>query len=262
MELEIYKNVIRRAYDKSAGQPFEVFYEQLVVSLEIAADLMSGAGISSNSPNHARVPVKSSIIIPASSAAKQTATAPKRAVILSVAPPVAGADESDEGDDDVDHWESKPGKGDGCNKLETYLKSILPISIKLQLPGFPEPLELSRGVGGPGLKFVYITYSIPGSQEMGPRYPVMTSMRAESIDKDAILTDIADQATAMYSTEKRQIVPHATPSPGMPSAQELDRILQRDRASQQPNDGVSGDDAKLAAKDAREWSENRSPRWQ
>lgn len=261
MELEIYKNVIRRAYDKSTGEPFEVFYTRLVDSLEIAADLMGTSATTAP-----RSPVKSSMIIPATSnmmpPAINTTPTPKRSVILSVAPPVAGADESDEGDDDVDHWQSKPGKGDGCNKLETYLKNMLPVSIKLQLPGFAEPLELSRGVGGPGLKFVYITYSIPASQEMGPRYTVMTSMRAESIDKDMILNDIADQATAMYSAEKRQIVPHATPSPGMPSAQELDRILQRDRASQQPNDGVSGDDARRAAQDAQEWASTRSPRWQ
>lgn len=256
MELEIYKNVIRRAYDKSAGEPFEIFYTRLVDSLEIAADLMGTSATTAP-----RIPVKSSIIVPATTAVDKL-PAPKRAVILSAAPPVVGADDSGEDDDDVDHWESKPGKGDGCNKLETYLKNMLPVSIKLQLPGFAEPLELSRGVGGPGVKFVYITYSIPASQEMGPRYTVMTSMRAESIDKDVILNDIADQATAMYSAEKRQIVPHATPSPGMPSAQELDRILQRDRAAQQPNDGVSGDDARRAAQDAQEWASSRSPRWQ
>lgn len=257
MDLEIYKGVIRRAYEKSTGEPFEVFYTRLVDSLEIAADLMGGAGISTQ-PVQQRAPVKSNMILPAST---PSAPAPRRAVIISAAPPVAGADESEEEDGDVDHWESKPGKGDGCNKLETYLKSILPISLKLQLPGFEQPLELSRGVSGPGLKFVYITYSIPGSQEMGPRYTVMTSMRAESLDKDVIINDIADQATAMYSAEKRTVVPHATPSPGMPSAQELDRILQRDRAAQGPNDGVSGEDAQLAKQDAKEWSDNRSPRW-
>lgn len=260
MDLTIYQNVIRRAYNNSGGD-FDVFYTKLIDSLEIASDLMGT--IATTAPRATGVAGKSSLIIPASNASlKETAPAPKRAVILSAAPPVAGADESEEGDDDIDHWESKPGKGDGCNKLETYIKSILPISITIQLPGFDKPLELSRGVGGPGMKFVYITYSIPGSQEMGPRYTVMTSQRAYSIDKDEILADIADQATAMYSAEKRQIVPHAAPSPGMPSAQELDRILQRDRAAQQPNDGVSGDDARQAAENAREWATNRSPRWQ
>ncbi len=259
MELDIYKNVIRRAYDRSAGETFEVFYARLVESLEIAAELMGGAGFSTNqtTPSLKAFPSKGLIEMPPPSA-----PAKPRAVLISAAPPVAGADESEENDDDVDHWESKPGKGDGCNKLEAHLKSLLPISITLQLPGFAQPLELSRGVSGPGLKFVYVTYSIPGSQEMGPRYTVMTSRRAESLDKDAILNDIMEQATAMYSSEKRQIVAHVTTSPGMPSAQELDRILQRDRAAQQPNDGVSGDDARQAAENAREWAANRSQRWQ
>ncbi len=134
----------------SAGETFEVFYGRLVESLEIAAALMDGSGFSSNTTSPAP-----RVTSPANKALIEmpppSMPSPKRAVLISAAPPVAGADESEENDDDIDHWESKPGKGDGCNKLETFLKSILPISIKVQLPNFAEPLELSRGVSGPGL---------------------------------------------------------------------------------------------------------------
>lgn len=255
MELDNYKNVIRRVYDKCEGQPFEVFYDRLIDSLEIAADLM---GTTAVAPPRTRP--SQSLAIPVR---QETKADPfKGAIILSAAPPVAGATESeDDTAEEVDYWETKPGKGDGCNRLESKLKSVLPLSIEVQLPGFDKTLTLNRGVSGPGVKFVNVTYTLAGSQEAGPRYVCMTGMKPESIDADAIMADILSQATAMYSKEKRTIVPHAAPPQSMPSSQELQRMLEKDRREQGPNDGVSGEDAVLARQEAQQWSQSRPERW-
>lgn len=244
MDLDKYKGVIRRVYDKYSGQPFEAFFTGLVTSMEIAQDLMGETGAVS--------PVS---LVTQSVSIK---TSPRMPISLSVnaPPPVADSADDDAPDDDADYYESRPGKGDGANKLQAKLQQILPLSITVDVPGILEPLTLVRGVGSPGNRFVHVSYTLPGDQQ-GPRCTIMTSQR--DIDPVAIIRDMEVQAKATYSKEKRVIHPHAAPPPPPPTAQDLQAMLDRDRRAQ-PNTPLTHEDHELA----KEWEQSRSasPRWQ
>lgn len=260
MDLQRYKGVVKRVYDKSSGQPFEAFFDRLIESLEIAAEI--AGDVPDITRTTAPAPARDAApVIPISIGTNSIKSNPedyKGALLLSVTPPpVAGADDAP--DDDVDYWESKPRKGDGCARLEAKLKEILPVSITVELPGFDKPIELSRGIGSPGIRFVHVSYTIPGDP-LGPRVTLMTSNK--EINPEEILRDIVSQCSTMYSKEKRKIEPRVGPPPPPPSSADMARMLERDRKAQQPNDGLTGTDAQLAAEDARVWSQNRSPRWQ
>lgn len=252
MQLDKYKGVIKRVYERSAGQSFESFYAKLSESLEIAAEVMGDPSVSIET-----LPAATSTPVTYIDKMRAPVADPfKGALLISSAPPVAGADETgDAVEDDIDYYESKPGKGDGANRLQQKLQSLMPRSITVKLPGFDDPLTLNCGIGSPGLRFVHVNYTLIGSQELGPRVTVMTSQK--DLDPDAILRDIVSQATAMYSKEKRVIVPHATAPQAPPSNQDLQNMLVRDRANQP---SISSEDVE----DARNWASNRSsnPRWQ
>ena len=256
MQLDKYKGVIKRVYEKNAGAAFEDFYGKLVDSLEIAADLMGD--ISPVNPVSIETPAPRRDAAmkpnPTSLATNQSTPDPfKGAILISSAPPVAGADTSDDApEDDIDYYESKPGKGDGAERLRQKLSAMMPPSIQVQLPGFENPLTLVCGVGSPGLKFVHVNYTLQGSQEMGPRYTVMTSQK--DLDKEAILKDIVAQAGAMYSKEVRVLQPRAAAPQAPPTSQDLQNMLARDRQNQSP---VSTEDADLA----KEWGQNRGVQW-
>ncbi len=253
MQLDKYKGVIRRAYDQTTGRDFEEFWASMMQKLEIAADLMGDIELQAPPPIRQAVPVSIETLRKAQPALAQPAPI-TGAIILSAAPPVAGADTSEDApEDDVDYYESKPGKGDGAERLQQKLLSMMPKSITVQLPGFDEPLILNCGVGSPGLRFCHVNYTLQGSQEMGPRVTIMTSQK--DIVPDLILKDIVAQAQAMYSKEKR-VLQARTPAPQPPpSSQDLQNMLARDRANQPP---VSHEDVELQ----KEWASSRSPRWQ
>ena len=285
MQLNKYKGVIRLVLERNAGRSASEITDELFKSLEIAQALVGEIDVMPNV----------SIETPARPMSINTGLSTDRGytgfgddydpeivknfreltreesnallgikersgpVLVSAAPPVAvdGEYEVSE-DDDVDYWESKPGKGDGCQRLQTKLQQLLPASIELQLPGFSQPLKLVLGIGSPGIKFVHVNYTIPGDS-LGPRYTIMTSQK--NIDPDVIVKDIMNQAAAFYSPEKRVIVPRTTPAPALPTSQELEAMLARDRKAQQQNDGLSGDEARDAVKDAEIWRSNRSVGW-
>lgn len=261
MQLDKYKGVIKRVYAKaySDNLSFEEFYAKLIDSLEIAADLMgdielaapASKTVSIETVNKTRQRVISDGF---PDSLKTTPVDPfKGAILLSSAPPVAGACEDDDTpEDDIDYYESKPGKGDGANRLQQKLQSVMPQSIQIKLPGFDEPLTLVCGIGSPGTKFAHVNYSLQGSHEMGPRVTVMTSKK--DIDPDAILKDIIEQAGAMYSKEKRVLQPHAAAPQAPPTNQELQNMLARDRANQP---AVSSEDTELA----EEWRQSRGVQW-
>ena len=257
MDLEKYKPVITLVLNRHAGESPEVITEKLLESLEIAAALSGDTTksipkVSIETPRQVRLP------------APHAAAKPNRAVILSVAPPVAGAEESsgDNPADDVDYWESRPGKGDGCRNLEAKLKSLLPQTITLKLPAIEQPLMLVCGIGSPGIRFVRVNYTIAGDS-LGPSYLIQTSQK--DIDVEAILKDISEQAAAFYSAEKRTIESRPGPPVQPPSGREMQEAMERDMRSRDPrdkSDGLSGDDARLAAEDAKQWGQGRGPRWQ
>lgn len=255
MQIEKYKGVIRRVLVKYAGQSPELITEKLIESIEIAQEIAGDVEIMST-PQRINFP---SVLIETSRSDIQAATGtPARGpVLISSAPPVAGAGDSAD-DDDVDHWESQPGKGDGARRLEQHLNSVLPLSITLGIHGIEDPLTLVRGVGSPGMKFVHVSYTLPGDT-VGPRCTIMTSQK--TVNPDAIIEDIKTQAGASYSKEKRTITPRALPPQSPPTSSELQQMLDRDRRSQSHNDGLSGDEAALAREDADSWTQNRSPRW-
>lgn len=260
MDLEKYRPVIKLVLARHAGETPEQISDKLIESLEIAAAL-SGEIAPPQAPE-TRIQKVSIETSPQSQPKPQPAQ--KGAVILSVAPPVAGTGESGEDapDADVDYWESRPGKGDGCTRLEQKLKSILPVSITLKVPGVDKPIELVRGIGSPGLRFVHVSYTIAGDT-LGPRYTVMTSQK--DIDAQAILDDIASQAAVSYSAEKRTIEARPGPPVQPPSGREMQEALERDMRSRDPrdrSDGLSGDEARLAAEDAKHWGGQRGVRWQ
>jgi len=258
MDLTRYQGVIKMVLAETQGRSPDEIYLELQRSMKIAA--MIAGETTAPAQNIADYYYQAN-------AARSQAPAPvlpmpvnkPGPVLVSAAPPVADAGESEESGD-VDYWESKPGKGDGCTRLETAIKKALPSSIKVQLPGFPEPLELVLGVGGPGIKFVNVSYTIPGDS-MGPRFVLMTSQK--DFDKDAIVSDIIQQAGACYSKEKRVIVPKAPPPSPMPTSQDMQRMLNQDRQRLQgdPNDGLSGDEAMRARDDAKQWSNSRPAQW-
>ena len=244
--------------EKNAGKSASEITDELFKSLEIAqalageVDVFPSVSIETPQPD---VVISKPVFDP-----MVTEYPSKRGpVLVSAAPPVAVDSEREVSeDDDVDYWESKPGKGDGCQRLQTKLQQLLPASIELQLPGFSQPLKLVLGIGSPGIKFVHVNYTIPGDS-LGPRYTIMTSQK--NIDPDVIVKDIMNQAAAFYSPEKRVIVPRTTPAPALPTSQELEAMLARDRKAQQQNDGLSGDEARDAVKDAEIWRSNRSVGW-
>lgn len=265
MQLEKYKGVIRRVYEKHSGLPFEEFFAKMTDSIEIAAEIMGENSLSntvsietyahSNLTGMEKLKYEGELRgMRAVSSQAPSADPFKGAILISSAPPVAGAIESgaEAEDDDVDYYESKPGKGDGANRLQQKLQSIMPRSITVQVPGIDTPLTLSCGIGSPGTKFAHVNYCIPGDT-LGPRVTVMTSQK--DLSPEEILKDIVAQAAAMYSKEKRVITPRSLPASPPPSNQELEQMLARDRSNQAP---VSQEDHKLAG----EWSQSRSPRWQ
>ena len=258
LNLDTYRGVIKMVFAANVANSPEVFYDELVRSIQVAEALLGDMG---------RVTTPALAKSLGKPARLDTAIAKiqKKAVLLSATPPpVAGIeDTSEETEDDRDYWETKPGKQDGCNRLETKLKSVLPETIKIEVPGVEQPITLVRGVGGPGLKFVYVTYSIAGDS-LGTRYTLTTSIKPDALDPEAIIADIIDQAAAIYSGEKRTIVPHVTEKPFIPNDQHLAQMLARDRQSQKPNDGLSPDELKQAGDDARSFQSARenSARWQ
>ncbi len=172
------------------------------------------------------------------------------------APPVAGASAAPENetDPDADYWESRPGAGDGCQRLTSHLRQYLPPSLSLPLPGFDQPLELVLGIGSPGLRFVHVSYSLPGDP-LGTRVTLMTSQK--TADPAAIVADITAQAAAIYSKEKRVLQPAPIPRLQPPSTQDLQNMLNRDR--QQQSQAPDQDAARIASQWAQD--RHRSPRW-
>ena len=267
MQLDKYKGVIKRVYEKNPGASFEDLYSRLIDSLEIAADLLGDKSVLIETPDlslgriHSdsvqaakladnRRPVTS---ISGASISSAPADPFKGAILISSAPPVAGADQGDDApEDDVDYYESKPGKGDGAERLQQKLLGIMPRTIEVKLPNFDEPMTLVCGIGSSGLKFCHVNYTLQGSHEMGPRVTIMTSQK--EIDKESILKDIIAQAASMYSKERRVLQPKVTPPQPPPSSQDLQNMLNRDRQNQAP---ISQEDAKLA----KEWESSRSPQW-
>lgn len=262
LNLDPYRGVIKMVFAANAAKSPEVFYEELDRSIQVADALLGDMGRTTASS-------RTSTVVKALGKPARLDSAiakiQKKAVLLSATPPpVAGVEDTDEEtEDDRDYWETKPGKQDGCNRLETKLKNILPASIQIEVPGVDKPIELVRGVGGPGLKFVYVTYAISGDS-LGTRYTLTTSIKPEALDPDAIIADIIDQAAAIYSGEQRVIVPHVTEKPFIPNDQHLAQMLARDRQNQKPNDGLSQDELKQAGEDARSFQNARenSSRWQ
>jgi len=233
---------------KTAGKSPEEQTSEILKSLEIAQALAGELeSLILSKPAPEKISEKSHVSIE---------TPKSQALLISTAPPVAGADLSDQPDDDMDYYESRPGKGDGANRLQVKLQAILPTSITVQLPGFDEALTLVRGISSPGLKFVHVTYSAQGSIEQGPRVVIMTSQK--DIDVNNILKDITTQAGAMYSKEKRTLQPRAIPKIDPPSNQDLQEMLNRDRRGQGNNLPVSSEDVEIS----KEWAQSRSPRWQ
>ena len=267
MQLDKYRGVILLVLKRNEGRSASEITDELFKSLEIAQALAGEIDVTPDvSIETQRIPSTLNSAEASKYKAELRATSgiigsglQPGPVLVYAAPPVSDADGDEASDDDVDYWESKPGKGDGCNRLQTKLQQVLPKSITLQLSGFERPLELVLGIGSPGVRFVHVNYTIPGDN-LGPRYTLMTSQK--TFDREAILKDITEQAGAIYSAEKRVIQPKATPAAPPPSPQDLQAMLDRDRRAQQPNDGLSGDEAQRAAQDAAQWSQSRSPRWQ
>ena len=270
MDLSRYQGVIKMVLEDNAGRTPDEIYDELHRSLKIA-EMISGSLGNTTQPKNdvlARMQVSSSdfgaLITgqqprpqPPAPVLSMPSNKPMP-ILVSSAPPVAGIDDTDD-PGDVDYWESKPGKGDGCARLEAAVKKTLPSSLTVQLPGFDKPFDLVLGVGSPGVRFVHISYSIPGG-EMGPRVTLMTSQK-DAVDKDRIVSDILNQAAAFYSKEKRVIVPKAPPPLQAPSSQEMQQMLERDRRTQGSNDGLSGEEAMKASEDAKQWADNRPSRW-
>ena len=258
MELSTYTKVIKAVLIRNGVADPEAVVSEIVSGIEIAQAIMGDVTPVTTRPQKVASQTRGAAI---KTLPLKVNSKPASGIILFAAPPVAGTEDLPEAEEDIDYWESKLGKGDGCNRLQAKLQSLLPQSITVKVPAVDEPLTLVCGIGSPGVRFVHVNYSVPGG-EMGPRVTLMTSMKPESIDVNKILEDIAEQACAIYSKEKRTIQPHAGPPPPQLTSQDLDRILARDRAAQQPNDGVSGKDAVDAAEAAAEWGRNRSVRWQ
>lgn len=259
MDLANFRPVIRMVLARyMESESADTVTSELIQSIEIAQALLGGASAPSTPRNvSTETSRKRQPLISAISKPKGTSTVTnnvfKGAILISSAPPVAGADQAVE-DDTEDHWESKPGKGDGCNNLQSKLQSIMPKSITVQVPGMDEPITLNCGIGGPGLNFVHVNYTIPGSPEAGPRFTVMTSQKPESINKDAILEDIVTQAAAMYSKDKRVIVARAAPPLQEP---DLARAMALDRSAQDQQTPIDPKFAGIAAG----WGNSRDPKW-
>lgn len=279
MDFSRYRGVIKMVLAKHAGKAPEEITDELLKSIEIAQALAEAIEIpdreirqvlnKTQGPNTAAKPfddylgAKERERKPPGKASSPIGSEPGQGkiILISSAPPVAGIDENDvSGEDDIDRWESKPGRGDGCARLQSKLQSVLPRSLTVQLPGFDQPLTLVCGIGSPGIRFVHVSYTIPGDT-LGPRYTVMVSQKPEDIDPDAIVDDILKQAAAFYSKEKRTIQPAPLAPIPPPSNQDLQRMLERDRKAQMPNDGLSGDEAKKASEDAAEWGRTRPQQW-
>lgn len=258
IDLDKYKGVIKMVVAKYPGADPALITDEILKSIEIAQAI---AGEIPEPTRNVSVNMLSPYKLEEPPPLKET---PRRATLLSVVPPVAGAGESSqESEDDVDYYESKPGKGDGANRLQVIIQNMLPASIQVQIPGIEKPLTLVRGVGSPGIRFVYINYTMPGDT-MGCRYTVMTSQK--HIDTDVILADIVSQAEAFYSAEKRTLVPHAPKLDLMPTSQDLDEVMKRDRQRLNPHNPMaelSQDEAKLASEDAKAFQSAResNPRW-
>lgn len=254
MNLEKYKPVIRMVLAKHAGADPSFVTEELLKSIEIAQSIAGELDV----PVQQKRPSPSSVLEtgngdgPNGVVLIETKTpSANRPIVVSAAPPVEGADNEPEDAGDADLWESKFGKGDGCERLSAYLRKILPASITLKLPGFDAPLTLMCGIGSPGIRFVHVSYSLPGDT-LGPRVTLMTSQK--NIDPQAIVDDITMQAGALYSKEKRVIQPRPSAPPPPPTSQDFEAMLDKERRGQS---SVSVEDAEIA----KTWSGMRSPRW-
>ena len=258
MDINKYKGVIRMVLAESVGEKADALAEELVRSIKIAQALSGEITIAATqrpaNPLHAAGSSLQNVPSGIAAVDPQALRPAPKATLISFAPPVVGANEEEPEDSDIDYWETKPGKGDGGNRLQVYLQKILPRSIKVQLPNMDREIELVCGIGTTGLKFVHVNYSIPGG-EMGPRYTVMTSQKAESLDRDAILNDIMEQAAACYSATKRVVTPNAPPPSAPPSNHDLSMMMQRDRMAQPT---ITQEDQDIA----KEFEAQRSPRWQ
>lgn len=269
-ELDKYNGVIKMVFEANAGNTPEQFFEELKQSIRIAEVLVASAmnpTPATSRPTLVSAPKKLIAVGAVRSNLPKLDT--KKAILISAAaPPVAGIEDTadDTPEDDADYWETKPGKQDGCNRLETYLKKTLPANITVKVPGVENPLELIRGVGGPGLKFVYVSYTLAGDPQ-GPRYTCMTSMKPDSdeVKAQTIIDDVIAQAAAVYSGEKRTIQPHVTEKPFTPTNSDLQAILDRDRKAQNPDNpfhGLDQDEAKKAQDDANYLRSQRSAQFQ
>ncbi len=257
--------------ERNAGQPAGTIAAELMKSIEIAEVLMGGMGKTTSGtanlvttqplpgfPN----PASASYVKPPATVTTYSPSLghPLNPVITS-APPVAMGNAAQTGPEsdperyiDIDYWESKPEAGDGTQRLSAFLQKSLPQTITVTPPGVDTPIDLVRSMNSPGARFVHVAYTLAGDT-VGPRVTVMTSTPPGNLNRQALqalLDDIAAQAAATYSKEKRVIIPRAVQPIAPPTGADMQRMLDRDRASQAATP-VTQDDARVA----QEWARDR-----
>lgn len=95
-------------------------------------------------------------------------------------------------------------------EIRKTLDSYAPPNLTVQPPGFEKPLSINRIINTPpnGLNFVKLMYT-PDGQPDGPSVIFTTTEPELNIQK--ALVEIKQQATMMYSAERRVITPRSTP---------------------------------------------------
>lgn len=142
------------------------------------------------------------------------------------------------------------------DELTALAAANLPMSMQLQLPGFPKPIEIRRRLQPSPIQlqpekdketitgWVRIMYVIEG-QEEGPTVQVFTT--EENPNWKAIKNELAEQAAKLYRKDKVKIEAKVGPPPGMPTQDDLDRAADAERKASGGRDSFSGEDQKDAA---------------
>lgn len=233
MELSAYRKVIAGTIARFGGLDPDELAGKILERVEMAMEIAGDVPVEAAPPPAVAVSYRTK----ERPAPKLVLPETEGGIIIGEAPPspiLSGM--KGEGEPEIEYWQ--------VTDLRDALSRELPASIRIKVPGVPDPIELVRyfelppqvefkpGVVGYAMKWVKACYRI-GGQSLGPGVIIPTTVK--EFDRDQILSDISSQAAAWYRKEVpvlRGIVPPA-------QAPNLDEMMKQSIARGDANAPIS-----------------------